>query len=511
MGSFAPGDIVLFKRGEMWREQLTVPSSGIAGSPITFGAYGSGAKPELNGSDLVAGSWSNTQTNVWQVALTMHPNILFADNELLGENTASPSTDKEWHWASNILSMYSATDPGKRFSTIEAGARNYAINSRGKNYIEFNNISLVKCNASGAMLNLTTYHTFDGLDASYNYIRGIDNRGDATDKTNNITIKNGEFSYNGIAGIEFHGGAAFGLLHDLLIHGNSVHHNGWQATTTIYTSGIKIWGGYGGVGDLSYSAIIENNTVYNNSSAASHLGSGIGIWVDEWGTGAIVRNNLVYNNDMTGICLEHHNGSTAYYNILYENSAYWAAWPQLLVHRSSNGHNVYNNTVYGGTIAYGVRGAGATVTMVNNTLKNNIAFGYSGQALSATLGGENKGSGSGNVYTYNAFGPEAPNFIEWENGVYKSTYVAFDYAYGSATHSITADPLFVSTVTRDFSLQPGSPARDAGTGVGLTSDYLGNKVPMGNAVDIGAYEYQGGGIIIPFQKFPQSPTNIIVN
>jgi hypothetical protein len=38
-GSFSPGDIVLFKRGETWREQLKVPSSGSAGSPITFGAY----------------------------------------------------------------------------------------------------------------------------------------------------------------------------------------------------------------------------------------------------------------------------------------------------------------------------------------------------------------------------------------------------------------------------------------------------------------------------------------
>jgi parallel beta-helix repeat protein len=38
--NFYPGDSILFKRGEIWREQLNVRSSGKEGNPITFGAYG---------------------------------------------------------------------------------------------------------------------------------------------------------------------------------------------------------------------------------------------------------------------------------------------------------------------------------------------------------------------------------------------------------------------------------------------------------------------------------------
>src|SRR5678815_1054333 len=34
--TFKPGDTILFKRGDTWREQLTVPSSGQAGRPITL-------------------------------------------------------------------------------------------------------------------------------------------------------------------------------------------------------------------------------------------------------------------------------------------------------------------------------------------------------------------------------------------------------------------------------------------------------------------------------------------
>jgi len=48
--SFSAGDSILFKRGEIWREQLTVPSSGSSGSPITFGAYGSGEDPIISGA-----------------------------------------------------------------------------------------------------------------------------------------------------------------------------------------------------------------------------------------------------------------------------------------------------------------------------------------------------------------------------------------------------------------------------------------------------------------------------
>lgn len=55
--SFSAGDSVLFAKGCSWSETLTVPSSGSAGNPITFGAYGSGAKPLISGSDVVS-AWT---------------------------------------------------------------------------------------------------------------------------------------------------------------------------------------------------------------------------------------------------------------------------------------------------------------------------------------------------------------------------------------------------------------------------------------------------------------------
>jgi len=53
----AAGDSVLFNKGNEWREKLEVPTSGSDGSQITFGAYGTGVDPIINGA-LVATDWT---------------------------------------------------------------------------------------------------------------------------------------------------------------------------------------------------------------------------------------------------------------------------------------------------------------------------------------------------------------------------------------------------------------------------------------------------------------------
>ena len=55
--TFSPGDSILFNRGDAWYgTSLVVPSSGSSGSPITFGAYGTGANPILKASTQLSAS-----------------------------------------------------------------------------------------------------------------------------------------------------------------------------------------------------------------------------------------------------------------------------------------------------------------------------------------------------------------------------------------------------------------------------------------------------------------------
>jgi len=68
---FNPGDSILFKRGEVWRERLIVSSSGNSNNPIIFGAYGTGNKPLILGSveRNDASDWVNEGGNIWSTVI----------------------------------------------------------------------------------------------------------------------------------------------------------------------------------------------------------------------------------------------------------------------------------------------------------------------------------------------------------------------------------------------------------------------------------------------------------
>ena len=127
--AFAPGDSILFKRGEAFRGSL-VPSSGSPSGYITYSAYGSGNKPKLLGAyDRSSPSdWTNQGGNIWRtkyhsvnlVGTELLPNPDFS-NDLSGwEKYDDPVTN-----ASTALSR--TTVPGEYF-TSPGGARLICVN-----------------------------------------------------------------------------------------------------------------------------------------------------------------------------------------------------------------------------------------------------------------------------------------------------------------------------------------------------------------------------------------------
>ena len=60
LGNLRPGDRVLFERGGIWYEQLNVDNvNGASGLPITFGNYGSGNLPVIDGGGTKSGNMVN--------------------------------------------------------------------------------------------------------------------------------------------------------------------------------------------------------------------------------------------------------------------------------------------------------------------------------------------------------------------------------------------------------------------------------------------------------------------
>ncbi|WP_319228120.1 LamG-like jellyroll fold domain-containing protein [Draconibacterium orientale] len=78
--SFSPGDQILFKRGDEWSGTITVTSSGSAGSPIVYGAYGSGEKPKIYGSEEITG-WTQHSGNIYKAAFNDEVEQLFIEDE----------------------------------------------------------------------------------------------------------------------------------------------------------------------------------------------------------------------------------------------------------------------------------------------------------------------------------------------------------------------------------------------------------------------------------------------
>ena len=79
--SLRPGDTVRFRRGGTWRGQL-VPHSGATGAPVTYTAYGRGAKPALLGSvsRSAPADWTHEGGDVWTTAA-----VAFAPGEVLAD------------------------------------------------------------------------------------------------------------------------------------------------------------------------------------------------------------------------------------------------------------------------------------------------------------------------------------------------------------------------------------------------------------------------------------------
>jgi hypothetical protein len=205
-----------------------------------------------------------------------------------------------------------------------------------------------------------------------------------------------------------------------------------------------------------------------------------------------VHDNLLYNIPCNAINLASVDASMGYVNA-YNNVIYHAgAGPSdgdeacIEVSGASASQNVevFNNTLY--DCGAGNNGAdGGFNISVNVRLRNNIIYVLSGESYFE--GGHTAGvTGSNNIWYGGGTGPSV------------------------TTGNINQDPQFVSTASKDFHLQSGSPAIDAGVNIpGLTSDVNGVFRPQGTTYDIGASEFRTG--TVASGPTPPSSLTAVVN
>ena len=515
-----PNTQVLFKRGEEWREQLTVPSSGTSGNQITFGAYGTGAMPIIDGADLATTWVISSVANIYRFACTWNAGVVQEDNTPLnyiawntnlattaaamsaGSFSLDNSNDSLYVWASD------STDPDTH--VMEVSTRQFSVYMTGKDYINMNNIIVEGAARVGIKLinsdnNKFSNMTFRWLGGEENTLVG--NGIEFADHCDNDTVNNSMFYEIWDAGISPQpaSGADSGRVSGIVADTDTMYNCGRAGVeirivndttligtkimnSLIYDTGLGWSGGRGGDGILVTigsstgnitGTIIQDTEIYGSTAKGIELINAGDVTMDRC---------YIHDNTTNGIYLAAAvdsltSGITLRTSIIEDNGAEGLLWA--ISGTSNEGFTLYNNDFYsntGSNFEMGQYGAGTP-----GFIKNNIF--YADNDYAALFRSDFTGADS---VDYNIYYRASGNMIKWGGVDYTlATWATYQSASSQDANSPTAqDPLFTDAANNNFIPLGSSPALNAGVSVSLTLDYAGNAVA--SIPDIGAYEFSLG-------------------
>jgi hypothetical protein len=389
--SFSAGDSVLFEKTCTWHEKLTIPSGGSSGNPITYGAYGSGALPTLDGADVIS-SWTNTSGNVWQSAWTQASNQVIRNGVRAVKEASQVALTANYEWyynGSNTMFIYTTTNPNSDGSVWEGGneSRYGVIQATDKSYVTVDSLNLINSDETGGSFGLA-------FTASSGVVSGL-------------TVSNDTFSNNYQYAWQFYNGS-FGF-NGITLTNLSMDHN--------FISGGGEAQGYIGAGHAP-SNLVQNVTVNNlhASYGGVHGAAGvatvetIGVFFDTCVTCSIT-NSEVDHNGSTGIIVQNSSngvtigGSSTTGNYIHDNGqAHTGDDNGIGVGNIGNGSSnitiSYNKILNNYHSSIEVASTDTNQVITNTTISYNILAGSSagdGQADGLKVGGGH----TGQVYTNN--------------------------------------------------------------------------------------------------------------
>jgi hypothetical protein len=456
-----PGDIVLFKRGDVWRtvEELSTEfkiPSGTSSQRITIGSYGAGSeKPYIIGSisKNKTSDWTNTTGNLWRTSLPSYRSptqVVFnfwASNGLhaipgtrnwFGEThatrTTNPNAQGEWEY-DTYLYVYSIDNPAIHYSSIE-------VVVEPTDWSTFDDI-----------IDLGSYVTIDGLFIGLSSRHGVNTANDG------VIIRNSDIAFCGKQVWKWHNQSGTYLLNGI---GNGIQF--WQASGQTVSDGI-----------------VEKNRIWQCFDACITNQGTTGI-----GENITYRNNIVFKCEYG---MEVWTSTSGYIN---------------------DGIYIYHNTFafngYGWGHERGIppgsestRGLDFSLFRRNENIavKNNIF--YKPRWCSSATEFADYPSYDLNYNLY--YAPDAP--LLFRNGMYNASgYTALQWNQfrsnlNKEVNGTYADPLFVDPENYDFGLSRDSPAINIGVDININEDFLGNA--RSSIPDIGAIEYTGT-IVPPAQE-----------
>ena len=291
--TFAPGDNILFNKGDTWAERLVIPSSGSFGSPITFSSYGSGSQPSIEGffinvkNFITVSELKFVAVNSQAGGINGSHDISIINCELDGNSNGTYSTCLSvGDYTGNIHSYNILVD-----GCVAHNAGDIAVHWYGGG-IKFNTSvhdSIIRnCTVyDNIETNIQSYSTYSDDDWNYNIT--IENNTvynslpfDVNEETGiNVGwncydhVVSGNFVYNCRVPIQVDS-----KVHDTVIKNNIVM-NGEQALIRLLAN--------------TYGAC-ENTEIYNNTLISNNDTCSIGIYMIQSvypSTGHLIKNNII--------------------------------------------------------------------------------------------------------------------------------------------------------------------------------------------------------------------------
>ena len=512
--TFQPGDAILLKRGDTWRETLYVTSSGTDSAWITFGAYGTGDKPRILGSKQAV-DWTQEATHIWRSGTSVsnpyqggysYAEVFFEEldgsyswgkHQDYNASFSNMTTEYDWSWNANSLYVYALSNPGARYAAVEAPQRDSGIRLPEEN----------------SSTGIAEYVAFDNLEIMYTMRHGLYS-GYREVEAHGLKVTNSHIGMVGVKG----GSSAYCIAtwySDVLIQDNWIHDCGRRGismnTYTDETPGLTISNvtidnnyfanGFHTTGpDISSLPglvhTFTNFTISNNlfdDSARGNAGIHDGCYASSCTSNVIyisahdshysdftIHNNIIVGATSRAMLLVDMDDVQVYHNTVY--GSHPDARPYGLVLFDNVTHIDMRNNIFHGTLTDDIHTDGRLVldqgASTFSIRDNNLYFQEDdGQPI---IGSEN-GVGGWDVFMY-----------EWDS---------WQTASGFETNSPDPQrPLFIDREQGDFRLQAGSPAIDAGVIIPGINEGYNDAAP-----DLGAIEFT------PNLVLHGSPANQAIN
>ncbi|MBK9285106.1 MAG: discoidin domain-containing protein [Sphingobacteriaceae bacterium] len=374
--SLNPGDQILFKKGDIWTENLVIKNSGTSGQRIYYGGYSEGAKPIISLREEVPGwtnaaNWIEYSPNIWRMNIT--PGIrlevgisrIWLDgletsiaggitSESNGDGTYGICSDhKFWSSAENgALYVYATSNPAIFYSSIKYSGK---INLDGS--IVYDAIKLQNAN----------FIVIDGLDIQGGMYCAI-----RLDGSNNVIIENSSVGkYCRFAGIAGFNGSDFAIIRN-----NNINSDFGVEQYLQYSASSGIQYGIVAADGCTYWNIYNNYIKWWAMGGFYFRTSNIGVSKYHKFYNNVVTNPLPATHGKCGQITSGVSGDASTYIEIYNN--YFTESPMGIQVNASDNKFYFNvfNDIRGGTSTYSISGFAFSILKADaaNMPQNNFVF-----------------------------------------------------------------------------------------------------------------------------------------